>query len=116
MKPLILCLALIAPAHGATRWQYAWRWSVAALAAGNTADIASSWGHAESNGIARGDGGRFAPRRGIAIKASLTGGTALLQWRLAKRYPNAWKPFTIGNLAVSGATGLVAVRNWKVTR
>lgn len=116
MRPLILALALIVPAHGATRWEKAWRWSVAALAAGNSADIASSWGHAESNAIIRGAGGRFAPRRGIAIKASVTGGMALLQWRLAKRYPTAWKPFAVANLAAAGATVGVAGRNWAVTR
>lgn len=109
MTRLVVLLIAALPLCAESAWHRAWRWSAAALVTGAAADVASSVGRYEMNPLARGSDGRFAVRRGIAIKAAVTGGV-LLVGRLDR------KAGTVANCAVGGMWAGVAVRNTRTGR
>ena len=96
-----------------TKWKKAWKWSAAALMAGNTMDVASSYGYQETNGVLRSGNGQL-NQRGTAIKFGVMAGALVGQYYLLKQNPEMEKPLAITNFAVGAAFSGIAVRNWKV--
>ena len=96
-----------------SKWTKIWKWSAAALVAGSTMDVASSYGFQEANGMLRSGNGQLAGR-GTAIKFGVLGGALAAQWYLVKKNPELEKPLAITNFAVGAAYTGVAVRNWRV--
>jgi len=88
-------------------------WSLAALAAGNAADVQSSWGRPEANPLLAGSHGRFDWRSAsikVGIQAPLVG---FQLWRARKQpSPSLYKSYAITNFAVGGAFGAVAIHNF----
>jgi len=68
------------------------------LVAGNTADIASSWGKYETNPLLR-TGARFSY------------GSLAVQQYIAHKHPDRIPYFASANLAVAGVLGIVAFHN-----
>lgn len=96
-----------------SKWKKAWKWSAAALMAGNALDVASSYGYGESNALLRSGNGRL-NMRGTGIKFGVMAGALAGQYYLMKKHPELEKPIAITNFTLSaGFTGL-AVRNWRV--
>ena len=93
-----------------------WRWSVAAVAAGQAADLATSHRGYESNSWLRNESGELATGRAIGIKGGVTAGSALLQVWALRRWPNssAARIFTVVNFGIAGLHGGVAVHNLRV--
>lgn len=112
MKRLLL-LSLIScalvHAEGPSRKLY--RWSVAALVAGNSADVASSWG-AQEIGPAYMHG-RFGYGN-AALKVGFVASGLTFQHFYLKHHPEARRSMTISNFAVGGAMGALAFRNFEV--
>ena len=96
-----------------SKWKKAWKWSAAALMAGNAMDVASSYGYQEANGVLRSGNGQL-NQRGTAIKFGVMAGALLGQHFLLKQNPEMEKPLAITNFAVGAAFSGIAVRNWKV--
>ncbi len=96
-----------------SKWRRAWKWSAAALIAGNALDVASSYGYRETNGVLRGGNGQL-NQRGAAIKFGVMAGALLGQHYMLKQNPGMEKPLAITNFAVGAAFSGIAVRNWKV--
>ena len=96
-----------------SKWKKAWKWSAAALMAGNTMDVASSYGYQETNGVLRSGNGQL-NQRGTAIKFGVMAGALVGQYYLLKQNPEMEKPLAITNFAVGAAFSGIAVRNWKV--
>lgn len=96
-----------------SKWKKAWAWSAAALIAGNTLDVASSYGYRETNGVLRGANGQL-NQRGAAIKFGVMAGALLGQHYMLKQNPELQKPLAITNFAVGAAFSGIAVRNWRV--
>src|SRR5688500_18306949 len=88
-----------------------WRWSVAAVAAGQAADLATSHRGYESNSWLRNESGELATGRAIGIKGGATEGRALLQvWALRRwRNSNAARIFTVVLSGIAGQPGGVRV-------
>jgi hypothetical protein len=87
-----------------------YRWSVAALAAGNAADTFSSWKQPESNPVL---GGTF-DGRSMAIKAGLIGTTLALEKLALRHNPGLYKRVAWFNMAIGGGFGAIAARNFSV--
>jgi hypothetical protein len=81
-----------------------------AALSGMAADIASSWGCAEGNPMLRNADGSFGAR-GLAVKASITGGVVLLAHLLHRKYPSLDKPLGIVLGATGGFLHATAIRN-----
>lgn len=96
-----------------SKWNKLWKWSAAALVAGSTMDVASSYGYAEANGMLRSGSGQL-QARGTAIKFGVLGAALVGQHYLRQRHPEMEKPLAITNFAVGAAYSGVAVRNWRV--
>ena len=101
--------------HPASRGKKLWMWSLAALAAGNIADMHSSWGRPEANPLLAGANGRFDWRSAsikLGIQAPLIG---FQLWRAHRNpSPSLYKSYTITNFAVGGAFGAVAIHNYRL--
>jgi hypothetical protein len=121
---LIICLASPASAEPRTefvprgpvkesKWKKMWKWSAAALMAGNAMDVASSYGYQEANGFLRSGNGQL-NQRGTAIKFGVMAGALVGQHYLLKKNPEMTKPLAITNFAVGAAYTGIAVRNWRV--
>lgn len=96
-----------------SKWKKVWKWSAAALMAGNAMDVASSYGYQEANGFLRSGNGQLS-QRGTAIKFGVMAGALLGQHYLMKNNPEMAKPLAITNFAVGAAYTGIAVRNWRV--
>lgn len=96
-----------------SKWKKAWKWSAAALMAGNAMDVASSYGYQEANGVLRSGNGQL-NQRGTAIKFGVMAGALVGQYYLLRQNPEMEKPLAITNFAVGAAFSGIAVRNWKV--
>lgn len=83
------------------------KWSLAALMAGNAADGVSSWQRPEMNPIL---GPQF-NSRAVAIKFGIVGATALLERALVKKHPELAKGFAVANFTAAGVFTGVAIRN-----
>lgn len=110
MRRLLVGLLIASSLHAENRF---WKWSTAALLAGTSADMASSYGHRELNPLLAGQDGRFGGR-GVVIKAGMAGGVILFQWIVLRRNPRASKVFGIANIGAGAAFGSVASRNVRV--
>ncbi|HYL78073.1 MAG TPA: hypothetical protein VEU96_27915 [Bryobacteraceae bacterium] len=101
--------------HAVTKGKKLWRWSLAALAAGNIADMHSSWGRPEANPLLAGANGRFDWRSAtikLGIQAPLIG---FQLWRVHKNpSPSLYKSYSFTNFAVGGAFGGVAIHNYRL--
>ena len=109
---LTLILASPALAVEPVESQKYYRWSLAAVAGSQAADIASSWGGIEANPML-GAGHTFGPRE-AAIKGGVVAGAQLAGWYFTRRYPKARRLLSHINFGVSGATTMVAIRNWRI--
>lgn len=96
-----------------SKWKKVWQWSAAALVAGSTMDVASSYGYQEANGLLRSGSGQL-QGRGTAIKFGVLGAALIGQHYLLKKNPELQKPLAITNFAIGAAYSGVAVRNWRV--
>lgn len=86
-----------------------YHWSLAALAAANVADVATTWGRPELNPALGGT-----PRFGLVslvAKSALCGGSFLLQRKLIHSHPGSRRSFTWVNFVMAGGLGGVAVHN-----
>ena len=110
---LLVLSTLFLPAASAadrpSRWHAVWRVSQAMLVAGNTADIASSWGKYETNPLLR-TGARFS-YGSMAIKLGMMTGSLAVQQYIAHKHPDRIPYFASANLAVAGVLGIVAFHN-----
>ena len=110
---LLVLIALSPSAASAadrsSRWRAVWRVSQALLVAGNTADLASSWGKEEANPLLR-TGARFS-YGSLAIKVGIVTGCLAAQQYIARKSPNQVPYFASANLAVAGVLGIVAAHN-----
>ena len=88
-----------------------WRASIAALVAGNAADMASSWGRYEANPLL--GRGRFGVRQ-AGIKAGVVGVSVAAQTLLVRR--RAEKPYAVANFAAAAALGAVAAHNLRYAK
>jgi len=85
-----------------------YRWSAAALVAGNAADVASTAGRQEGNpALGRGTFGVSQ----VVVKAAIVSGSLITQHFILKRHPENAKAVAIANFAMGGAFGGLAVRN-----
>lgn len=96
-----------------SKWKKVWKWSAAALMAGNAMDVASSYGYQEANGVLRSGNGQL-NQRGTAIKFGVMASALVGQYYLLKQNPELEKPLAMTNFAVGAAFSGIAVRNWKV--
>ncbi len=88
-----------------------WKWSAAALVAGASADVASSYGRVELNPLLRGPDGRFGAR-GVVLRSGIVTGAILTSWAVLRRCPRSKAPVVM-NFAVGAGLGGVSVRNWR---
>ena len=120
IRTLVVCLALGATAFAETRNllehpspgarpSKLWRLSVAALAAGSTADAWSSYGHVEANPLL-GGGSRFSGRA-IGLKAAVAGGVIAGQWLLMRKHPESARAAAITNFGMAAVFSGVAMHN-----
>lgn len=87
-----------------------YKWSVAALVAGNVADVASSWGRPEANPILARNHSNFGGSA-LAVKSGITGGMLVFQYFMTKKHPETKKSFMWTNFVSAGILGGVAARN-----
>ena len=92
------------------RSQDSYRWSLVAMGASQALDIHSSMGGYELNPVL--GRGQFGKRQ-ISIKAAIVGGWQLTQWLIVRRWPEARRAATWVNYGAAGATGAVAIRNYR---
>lgn len=107
MKLTILLFMALPAFAEQNRWHTAWKWSVAALAAGNAMDAASSHGQREFNPVL----GQQFGARSSAIKFGIVGGAVVAQYLISRKLPQAEKPLAIINFSMAGAFVAASVRN-----
>ena len=110
---LFLALLIACTLSAESRWAKVYRASVAAVAAGSVADIATSLGagKGESNPLLASSNGRFGAR-GIEIKSAIVAASVLTGW-LATRHHSRAIP-AIANCGMAGVYGAIALHNSKV--
>lgn len=89
--------------------------SVAALAAANVADLATSWGRREGNPLIASPNARFGPQSAL-LKTGFTGVSLAIQWVALRRNPRIYRSLAYTNFAIAGGMSAVAVRNASVPR
>ena len=89
-----------------------WRISLVSLTAANAFDVASSWNKRELNGLLRNSDGTMA-FRGAAIKLSLLGGLAVVEYLVVRHDPQGsrHRVATWFNFAAAAAITAVASHN-----
>ena len=87
-----------------------YRWSLAAVAAGNAADTFSSWRQPERNPLL---GGTF-DGRSMAIKGGLLGTSFLIQHFALKHNPQLYRKLAWMNIAIGGGLGAAAAHNFNI--
>jgi hypothetical protein len=94
-----------------------WRASLAALAATNAMDVASSWGKRELNPNLSGDNGRFG-REGALIKLGIVGGMFVVESLVLRHRTTAkfYRGLAFVNFGSASVTGAIAIRNFGVPR
>jgi hypothetical protein len=96
------------------RWpKRLWKASIAAVAAGSVADITSSLGKHETNGILANRQGTFSAQ-GISLKLAIVGGSFVTQHYLLRKQngATAYKTGALINFAVAGTLAGVAAHNY----
>jgi len=89
--------------------------SVAALAAANAADLATSWGRREANPFLASSNTRFGPQAAV-LKVGFTGVSLLIQWIALRHNSRLHRGIAYTNFAVAGGISAVAIRNTSVPR
>jgi len=90
-----------------------YRWSIAAVLAGNVADAATGWRAQEANPVVAGTGNQFG-LLSVAIKSGFVGTSLLVQHIVLRHRPDLYKRMAWMNLITSGALGGVAGYNARV--
>ena len=85
-----------------------WKWSLAAVAAGNAADVMSSVGRHELNPVL--GVGQFG-LRATGIKVGISTAAAGLQYLLVRRRPEAARKLAYVNFGMAAVTGGTAAYN-----
>ena len=86
--------------------------SVITFVAGNSLDIASSYGRYEMNPLLSRNG-QFSSQS-VAIKAGIVGTILGVEWLILRHRPDFRKKLVWFNFAAGGAVTGVAIRNWRV--
>lgn len=110
LSVLLLCFSSEAGAE--SRFSKAFKWSTAALIAGSSLDVASSYGYQELN-RALATNGRFTAR-GTGIKFGAVAGIIVTEVLVMRRIPESRGTFTAMNYGIAGLYAGTAVRNWRV--
>jgi hypothetical protein len=106
---LLILTAGILSAEGVDgRGKRIWKWSLAAVAAGNAADIMTSVGRHELNPVL--GVGQFGPRA-TGIKIGISTATVGLQYLLVRRRPEAARKLAYVNFGMAAAVGGAAAYN-----
>jgi hypothetical protein len=101
--------ALSEPQAGRTLY----RWSVAAVLAGNTADLLSSWHRPEANPVLANPGTRF-NAESAALKSGFVGASLLIEYWALRHNRRLYKVLAWMNYAVAGGLGVVVEHNLTV--
>ena len=97
------------------RAQKRWMWSAIALTAASFADVGSSWGKREGNGLLRSADGTFGAK-GFGIKMGMVGGMLFGQHMLVKKNPNMANVLSFTNYGMAGVKTAVAMRNYQIEK
>ena len=89
--------------------------SVAALAAANAADLATSWGRREGNPFLASSNSQFGPQS-AALKGAFTGVSLVIQWFALRHNPRLYRGLAWTNFTLAGGISAVAIRNTTVPR
>lgn len=92
-----------------------WKLSLIPLVAAQSLDVASSWGHFESNPLLAGPGGRFGTQS-AGIKLSFLGAATLTEYLIMKHHPGKTRLLIQANRANAILTFGLAAHNFVVTR
>lgn len=99
---------------GKSEWkndgQTLYRWSLAAVAAGNTADTFSSWHQPESNPLLATPGSEF-DARSVALKSAFVGASFLIERWALHQNPRLYHTFAWLNFTIAGVLGGVVAHN-----
>lgn len=87
-----------------------WKFSLLALAAAHSTDVATSWNKREMNPMLSPSSGAFGMQT-LAIKLAITGGSIALQAILLRRHPELAKMFARINFVETGVIGATAIHN-----
>lgn len=90
--------------------QTLYRWSLAAMAAGNAADTFSSWHQPESNPLLASPGSEF-DARSVALKSAFVGVSFLIERWALHQNPRLYRTFAWLNFTVAGVLGGVVAHN-----
>jgi hypothetical protein len=90
-----------------------WAASIAAMAAGTSADAVSSWDKREGNSLLASSNGMFGAR-GVGIKAGIAAGVLLPQIILRK-HKELRTAFVLGNLTEAGVFTGAAIHNFRLS-
>lgn len=95
--------------------QKRWMWSAIALTAASFADVRSSWGKQEANGLLRSSNGTFGAK-GLGLKMGMVGGILFGQQMLVNKNPALAKAMTWTNYGMAGVKMGVAARNTQIEK
>ena len=115
IRMLSLALLLVSIASAESRAKKFWKWSITALVAGATMDVATSYGELEGNPLLRGKDGRLGAR-GAGIKFGIMGGALLGEALLVRKHPEAALALGVANFGLGEVLGGLAVKNWHTVR
>lgn len=87
-----------------------YRWSLAAVAAGNAMDTFSSWNRPEANGALATPGSNF-DARSMALKSAFIGTSFLIERWALKHNSGLYKPLAWLNFSIAGVLGGVSAHN-----
>ena len=104
----LLCTMVLGAQEIQRKRSRLWTWSLAALAAANTADVISSRGRYELNPVL--GAGTFG-LRAAGMKVGISAATVGLEYLFLRRRPEAARKAAIVNFGMSGVTGAIAARN-----
>jgi hypothetical protein len=92
-----------------------WKFSLAALAGANAADVASSWGKRELNPALAAPSAKFGAQSAM-LKVAIVGVVVGVEYIATRRHPSPglYKVLSIVNFGDAGIIGGVAVRNFGV--
>ncbi len=89
--------------------QELYRWSLAAVAAGNAADTFSSWHQPEANPLLA-SGSEF-DGRSVLLKSALVGASFLIERWALRENPRFYRTFAWLNFTIAGVLGGVVAHN-----
>jgi hypothetical protein len=90
--------------------QTLYRWSLAAVAAGNAADTFSSWHQPEANPLLAGPGSEF-DGRSVLLKSALVGASLVIERWALRENPRLYRTFAWLNFTIASVLGGVVAHN-----